>query len=57
MFTCKQEITNEEQLKNALVHYLGFPVNRLVDEFKIRNIEKLVDITKQAGQTDQSQLY
>ncbi len=47
---CKKEITNKTQLKNALINFMGFPVNRFVDEFMIRNIDKLVDLTKQAGQ-------
>jgi len=35
---------------------LGLPINRLVDEFKIRDIEKIVDITRQAGLKDQLSL-
>lgn len=46
---CKKEIIDQEQFNRALRHYLGFPVNRLIDEFNIRNEEKIINFTKQAG--------
>ncbi len=46
---CEQDINNNEIYNNALRYYIGFPVNRLIDEFNIRNIEKIINFTKQAG--------
>lgn len=54
---CHDEIINKEQLRNAFVNLLGYPINRLIDEFMIRDVEKLVNFIKQTGLTDQNQLY
>lgn len=46
---CCEKIKDNEILKNALKYYLMFPVNRLIDEFNLRTIDKIVSLTKQAG--------
>jgi len=47
--SCEHEINNIEIYNNALRYFIGLPVNRLIDEFNIRNIEKIINFTKQAG--------
>jgi len=47
--SCEHEINNIEIYNNALRYFIGFPINRLIDEFNIRNIEKIINFTKQAG--------
>jgi len=49
--SCIKEITDKELLNNALKYYIVLPVNRLIDEFNIRNAEKIISFTKQAGRT------
>jgi hypothetical protein len=46
---CLNEINDDEVFKRALVFYLTMPLNRLIDEFNIRNAESLIEFTKQAG--------
>jgi hypothetical protein len=47
-----EKISDEEILKNALVFYFEMPVHRLINEFNIRNIEKIINLTKQIGLTE-----
>lgn len=49
MDSCLEEITDKEQLTRALRQYTFFPVNRLIDEFNIRDKVKIINLTKQAG--------
>lgn len=49
---CESEIPDINILKNAFIYYLNFPTNRLIDEFNIRNTEKIISLTKQAGKTE-----
>ncbi len=49
--TCQNEIKDIEQYKLALCYYISLPINRLVDEFNIRSLEKIINFTKQAGRT------
>lgn len=46
---CDEEIIDKKILHNALTYYLLIPVNRLVDEFNIRDTEKIINLTIQAG--------
>jgi len=46
---CQREINDDELFKRAIIFYLAMPINRLIDEFNIRNTESLIEFTKQAG--------
>ncbi|NSW45214.1 MAG: radical SAM protein [Bacteroidales bacterium] len=46
---CQSEINNDELFKRAIIFYLTMPINRLIDEFNIRDTESLIEFTKQAG--------
>ena len=46
------QIKNENILKNAFIYYFQMPVQRLLGEFNIRNIEKIIERTIQAGCTE-----
>ncbi|GAB4446354.1 MAG: hypothetical protein Fur0028_00730 [Bacteroidales bacterium] len=39
----------ERVLKNAFIFYLSMPINRLIDEFNLRNRDSLKVFTRQAG--------
>jgi MoaA/NifB/PqqE/SkfB family radical SAM enzyme len=46
----KKQVTDPEVLRRALIYYFSMPVHRLLSEFNIRNMEKILDRTWQAGQ-------
>jgi hypothetical protein len=43
-------IKDKEIVRNAFLYYYRMPVSRLVAEFNIRNMDKIVERTIQAGQ-------
>ncbi|MBU1719765.1 MAG: radical SAM protein [Bacteroidetes bacterium] len=49
---CEKSITDIEALNRALRFYIGIPPNRLVDEFNIRDVEKIIERTLQAGRAE-----
>ena len=45
----EEEISDAGVMMSAYEFYLTIPVNRLVDEFNIRAVDKIVEFTRQAG--------
>lgn len=46
------KIKSTELLKNAFLYYFRMPVSRFVSEFNIRDMEKIIERTIQAGHTE-----
>jgi MoaA/NifB/PqqE/SkfB family radical SAM enzyme len=52
MNRCREEIKDTEVLKNALIYYITVPVHWLVSEFNIRDAERIINRTIQAGRKE-----
>ncbi|GAB4446365.1 MAG: hypothetical protein Fur0028_00760 [Bacteroidales bacterium] len=46
------KIKEQGLLKNAFLYYFRMPVNRFISEFNIRDMEKILERTRQAGLTE-----